>query len=249
MLKETVKNITRHLGYKISRISRSPESCESVAYEPVRPIATYSPWNKDALFQEVYAEIQPFTLVDKYRCFELWSLVAQSSKLQTGCIIEVGVWRGGTGALIAKQAELREIKDKVYLCDTFTGVVKAGLNDKEYKGGEHANTTRRVVEKLIHRKMKLDNVEILEGVFPDQTGSDIERMVFRFCHIDVDVYQSAKDIIDWIWDRMVSGGIIVFDDYGFQCCEGITKYVEELMYVKDRVMIHNLNGHAVLLKL
>jgi O-methyltransferase len=42
--------------------------------------------------------------------------------------------------------------------------------------------------------MNLDNVEILEGVFPDQTGHLVENEEFRFCHIDVDVYQSANDI-------------------------------------------------------
>jgi O-methyltransferase len=48
---------------------------------------------------------------------------------------------------------------------------------------------------------------------------------------------------------MVSGGIVVYDDYGFQRCDGITKYVEEQIYDKDRIVIHNLNGHAVILKL
>ena len=81
--------------------------------------------------------------------------------------------RGGTGALIAKQAKNCGIGDMIYLCDTFTGVVKAGPNDSAYKGGEHKDTTRQVVDKLIFSQMKLDNVKILEGIFPDQTGNKI----------------------------------------------------------------------------
>jgi len=84
-------------------------------YEQVRPYATYSPWNKDNLFREVLASIQGFSMVDKYRCFELWKLVEQSAKLRNGSIIEIGVWRGGTGGLIAKQAKNCGIEDRVFL--------------------------------------------------------------------------------------------------------------------------------------
>jgi O-methyltransferase len=246
----TIKAILGHIankfGFEITQISKL---LTTQAYEKVMPAATYSPWNKDGLFNEAYAAIQPYTLVDKYRCFELWSLIAQIAKLQSGSIIEIGVWRGGTGALIAKQAKNCGIEGQIYLCDTFSGVVKAGPKDSVYKGGEHSDATRQVVEKLIFDQMKLDNVKILEGIFPDQTGYELEHMQFRFCHIDVDVYQSAKDVVDWIWDRMVSGGIVVYDDYGTQGCDGITKYVEEQIYTKDRIVIHNLNGHAVIIKL
>ena len=58
-----------------------------------------------------------------------------------------------------------------------------------------------------------------------------------------------RDIVDWVWHRMVRGGIIVFDDYGFYSCDGITKYVESHMNTSDRLFMHNLNGHAVVIKL
>lgn len=249
LIKASVKRIANQFGFEIKRIPRTANSSIAQEYEPVSPSATYSPWNKDSLFQKAHALIQGFTLVDKYRCFELWKLIEQIAKLKNGSIIEIGVWRGGTGALIAKQAKNCGIEDTVFLCDTFTGVVKAGLKDSAYKGGEHADTTRQAVEELISTRMNLDNVEILEGIFPDQTGYRVEGLQFRFCHIDVDVYQSAKDIVDWIWDKIVRGGIVVYDDYGFKNSDGITKYVEEQMNCKDRLVVHNLNGHAIILKL
>lgn len=48
---------------------------------------------------------------------------------------------------------------------------------------------------------------------------------------------------------MVPGGIIVYDDFGFQTADGVTKYVEEQRQCADRLVIHNLNGHAVVIKL
>ena len=216
-------------------------------YDYVYPFANYAPWNSDAEFLCVYESIRPNTLVDIYRCWELWTLAGQTEKLGGG-ILEVGVWRGGTGALMAKRAQLDGAKDPVHLCDTFEGVVKASSQDTFYKGGEHADTAQHVVEDLV-RALDLKNVRILKGIFPDETGHLVDPGArFGLCHIDVDVYSSARDVMDWIWDRMVPGGVVVYDDYGFSACEGITKYVNEQVGETDRLVLHNLNGHAIVVK-
>ena len=244
-IKDLARSLFSMLGFEISK---KLKCINSLRHSVVRPLATYSPWRTDVQFQQTYKIIQPYTLVDQYRCYELWCLVEQSSKLCGGNIIEIGVWRGGTGALIAKRAQESGIPGEVFLCDTFAGLVKVGARDPSYKGGEHANASRQVVEKLM-KEMDLENVKLLEGIFPDQTGSEVEHLQFRFCHIDVDVYQSAHDIMAWIWKKIVRGGIVVYDDYGFSSCSGITQYVNEQIPCKDRIVIHNLNGHAVIIKL
>ena len=48
--------------------------------------------------------------------------------------------------------------------------------------------------------------------------------------------------------RYAKGGIVVYDDYGFSACEGITRYVNEQVKEADRVVLHNLNGHAIVIK-
>jgi O-methyltransferase len=243
MMKKTMKGVLRKLGFQLTRL---PEEMAG-EYEQVKVDATYAPWKSAPEFLSTYNLVRQNTLVDIYRCWELWSLAGQTMK-RDGGILEVGVWRGGTGALMAKRASLAGSNEPIYLCDTFEGVVKAGSNDDYYKGGEHADTSQPVVEDLL-RSLAITNVRILRGIFPDDTAHLIgpaER--FRLCHIDVDVYQSAKDVMAWVWDRMVPGGIVVYDDYGFRGCEGITKYVNEQVSDVDRMVLHNLNGHAVVIK-
>lgn len=246
LVKRPIRSWLRRLGYDIYRI-RLGGASDRPLHELVRPRATYSPWNGDEAFMETYQSIKEHTLVDRLRCFELWALVEQTSKLE-GSLIEIGVWKGGTGALIARQASLCGINDPVYLCDTFTGVVKASDKDSTYKGGEHADTTRQTVQTLLN-DFRLDNVRILEGIFPDETSRFVEQERFRFCHIDVDVYQSANDIVEWIWPKLTIGGMIVYDDYGFIDCDGITEHVEEQRSSMDRLILYNLNGHAVVVKI
>jgi O-methyltransferase len=217
-----------------------------VSHAVVIPLATYAPWFDDRDFLSVFQVIQGNTLVDWYRCYELWSLVGQIVRLG-GDILEVGVWRGGTGCLIASRAQQLAAPARVFLCDTFQGVVKSGEMDSTYRGGEHADASIAAVEQLAAR-LALNNIQILQGIFPDETGPRISDRLFSLVHIDVDVYDSARDVLNWAWPRLCVGGVIVYDDYGFESCDGITRLVNERSPMAGAVTLHNLNGHAVTIK-
>jgi O-methyltransferase len=194
-------------------------------FEVINGNYSFAPWLSDHEFNNIYDKVQNYTLLGKVKSFILWELVKETSPLK-GANIEVGVWRGGSGILIGKQTEFCYNNTTTYLCDTFTGVVKTGEKDSFYKGGEHADTSIEVVEKIIET-LEVKNIKILKGIFPDEIYGMINDKEFKFCHIDVDVYQSTKDIFEWIWPKMVVGGIILIDDYGWYACDGITKFVNE----------------------
>jgi O-methyltransferase len=159
------------------------------------------------------------------------------------------VARGGSsGALIAKRAQISNIDGRIFLCDTFAGVVKASKNDNAYTGGEHADTSEEAVIELL-ATMNLNNTLILRGVFPDDTGSEISSHNFRFAHIDVDVYQSAKEITDWAWPHLSNGGVIIYDEYGTESTMGVTRPVDEQQGLADRLTISTINRYALVIKL
>jgi len=206
------------------------------------PAATYSPWLNDAAFLAAYQRIKRFTLVDIYRCYELWELAKQALRVE-GAVVEVGVWRGGTGCLLALAAS----EKTVYLADTFAGVVNAGEQDTRYAGGEHADTSEELVRGLLD-SAGVKNARLLKGMFPEETAAMVEGRV-AMLHVDVDVYESARATVEWALPRMLPGAAMVFDDYGFFECEGVTRLVNEL---RERLagfaFFYNLNGHAVMVK-
>ncbi len=243
ILNRAVRKCFNKFGFELTRSCRAVEPAPPPGppdYSDVHPIARYSPWGTDRGFCTIYELVRSNTLVDKYRCYELWRLAKQMERLE-GSFIEIGVWKGGTGCLLAAAAQKHTI-----LCDTFRGVVKAGQHDTFYKGGEHSDATEEEVRSLASQLRVLDRIQILRGVFPDDTGSCVTERI-AFCHIDVDVYASARDVFIKIWPLIVSGGVVVFDDYGFQGCEGVTRFVNEIS-PDDSLFIHNLNGHAILVK-
>ena len=217
-----------------------------LSYERVQPNATYAPWLDDADYLATLEQVRNNTMVDHLRLWELWRLVEQAVRLP-GDVLEVGVWRGGSGCMMAKRAKMLGSPAKFFLCDTFAGVVKTGAKDTVYVDGEHSDTSFDLVKELVS-SMDLDNVELLAGIFPDDTGHIVQDRQFSLCHIDVDVYQSALEVLEWAWPRMPVGGIVVYDDYSFDRCGGITTLVNDRFGLPGSVMVHNLNGHAVLVK-
>jgi len=243
--------LARQSGYAVAKGLALPfvrrEAVRSGAHELAFPVSTYAPWRADEDFLAVYEQVRRSTLVDIWRCHELWQLLAELEDVP-GDVIEVGVWRGGTGALLAERCRRLGLDAHVYLCDTWTGVVKTTAVDTYYRDGKHDDTSRGIVERLV-AELGLTDVSLLEGIFPDDTAHLVpDDAVFRLCHIDVDVYRSAADVLEWVWPRLAPRGIVVFDDYGCAACPGVTRFVDEQRARPDRLVVHNVNGHGLVIK-
>lgn len=221
---------------------------------------TYAPWRRDRDLAAWLKIVSPpyfrgppasnsFTLVDIYRCWNIWTLSKKLARL-SGDMIEVGTFRGGTAALIAHAIATQRSGSRLYICDTFKGVVKAGNRDTAYKGGEHADTSVELVQGLVERFLPRSQFDIMVGIFPEDSDGALDEKRFSFAHIDVDVYQGAVDCVHYLWPRLLPGGVIVFDDYGLQGTEGMTRAAEELAAEYDDILlVYNFNGQAMLHKM
>ncbi len=215
-------------------------------YEKINTMSSYAPWLSDKLFLNTFNKVKKESLVDLYRCYGLWDII-HNLKDTKGDLIEVGVWKGASSIIIAQALKKLKSKSKFYMCDTFCGVVKSSNKDTIYKNGEHSDTSLELVQNKID-KFNFKNIKVLKGIFPEETSKFIKSKTIKFIHIDVDVYNSAKDIVNWVWPKLVKNGIIVFDDYGSRRCSGITKYVNKLKKEKDKFVFYNLNGQAIVIK-
>ena len=96
--------LIRESGYSVAKGAALPfvrrEAVRSGAHAMSYPISSYAPWQADEDFQRIYRAVRKNTLVDVWRCYELWTLVGELREVP-GAIVEVGVWRGGSGAIMA----------------------------------------------------------------------------------------------------------------------------------------------------
>ena len=158
----------------------------------------------------------------------LESLLYYASRAPAGAIVEVGVYRGGSALLLSTLGR------EMFLYDTFEGIPFQGDLDGN-PVGKFGDTSFEMVKAL------LPQATVIKGLFPD---SIIEMPPVAFVHADADQYESTKAIIEVMPQRMVRGGMILFDDFGVSDCEGCTKAVMES---GRRVLVIGESGKALMI--
>ncbi len=253
MLKNAVKTVFRMAGYKISKFSRPtvsfnnpPGNYQIPDQEFYRPL--FSPWynNGTGEFKQMMREISGRTLVSPDRCFLLYLLAKQSAR-RNGHFYECGVYKGGTARLLANILAVYRIcpHQKLCLFDSFAGMPDVNPENDLHRKGDFADTTLDEARQNIGFDFL---VEYNKGLIP-QTFKGKDADVISLAHIDVDIYQSVLDCCEFIYPRLLTGGIMVFDDYGFPTCPGARKAVDEFFENKPEIPIVIPSGQAIIFKI
>lgn len=135
-----------------------------------------------------------------------------------GVFCEFGVWHGGSLELLAR---LHPTK-KIYGIDGFNGLPKPGIEDVHTEG-DFALTEYEFGHLSNWFKYNYPNVEIIKGYSPEVFKLLPDDVQFSFVHCDVDLFSSVNDALDYFFPRMVDGGMMLFDDYGYDTTPGATK--------------------------
>lgn len=203
----------------------------------IRSIAIET-WRIDKEFVELFNSIKGRTLVSSERCFMIWQL-SRYADGKDGEAAEVGVYKGGTAKIIAKGCAHK----KVYLFDTFNGMPPVNSGIDTVKKGYFSDTSVSAVEDFLK---DCNNVCICPGFFPN-SAETIKDKRFSFVHVDVDIYTSVRDCLSFFFDRMVVGGVMMFDDWGFLL--GVNKSVAEFLKGRKEIPFITASGQCAVIKL
>jgi O-methyltransferase len=242
MIKKTIGNVFRLFGREIRRIpppTKLPAIPDAELYQPV-----FSPWLGGGDFKEYYDLAAPRTLVSPERCHVLYTLVRHSISLP-GDIWECGVYRGGTAAMIAAMLNHYAPQKRLYLFDTFEGMPATDSSKDLHQKGDFCDTSIELVSAYIGL---IKQCVFRKGLIPD-TFKGLENSAIAFAHIDVDIYKSTVDCLDFMWPRLSPGGFVVFDDYGFATCPGAREAVDTWFSKKPEVPLVLPTGQALVAKL
>jgi O-methyltransferase len=157
---------------------------------------------------------------------------------------ECGVYKGGTAAMMAAILNDKAPSKRLHLFDTFEGMPVTDAKKDWHKKGDFADTSVEAVTNYIGRD---DLCVVHPGFIPD-TFAGLESAQAAFVHIDVDIYRSILDCLDFVWPRLSSGGFVVFDDYGFPTCPGAREAVDEFFASERCVPLCLPTGQALIFK-
>lgn len=188
---------------------------------------------------EPFKSVLPYTMLSLKRLKSLKALVTKLSELNiNGDIVECGVCNGGSAAILIEACSSSKFERNIFLLDSFDGLPKTGEFDEE-KSAKYVGSckgSKETVYKVL-KKLHLpnENIKIIKGDFK-KTIPLLSCNKIALLHIDADWYNSVKLCLDNLYDKVVKGGFIVIDDYGYW--KGCKKAVHD--FEKERNLIINL---------
>ena len=204
------------------------------------------PWLIPSEQTSLYSMVACRTLVSPEAMYTLHRLSSQCLNLP-GEFWECGVYLGGTAEFMAlMMANKSDVVPKTLrLFDTFEGMPETSQEHDVHRKGDFSNTNWDIIQQTFAR---YPNVSLHKGFIP-QTFHGLESSKIAFLHCDVDIYQSIVDNLTFCYSRMVTGGIILFDDYGHETCPGARSAVDGFFADKPEEPFVLAGGQAFVVKL
>lgn len=196
-----------------------------------------------------YLTTEPYRMGNIIAHYELYKKIIDLP----GDVIELGVFKGGSIIQFATFRELleNERSRKIVGFDVFGEFPQAEKveSDKKFvcKWNEQ-HTGEFLTREDIYRSLeikKIYNVELVQGDICETIDEYLSRNPhtrISLLHIDTDVYEPAKAGLEKLFDRVVGGGIVVFDDYA--TVEGETLAIDEFLMGKQYIIRKFPFSHA-----
>lgn len=132
-----------------------------------------------------------------------------------GDFVECGVHLGGTTRAIIDYIGFDKLDKTYYLFDTFEGLPESHISETEKEKGFHLNRWGyHDCYDIVKETFKDFNVKAIKGKVPESLSEvNIEKVCFL--HIDMNCAYPEVEALKYFWDKMVKGGMIILDDYGW----------------------------------
>lgn len=197
-------------------------------------------WFSDQEFLRRHKDFVPGGRRRAERDFLLAGLAASVAGLP-GDTAEAGVYMGTTSWFICDS--VRGHGKTHYGFDSFEGLSQPDPEDGS-RWGPHDLTAP---EEVARQRLAEFPARLYKGWIPDCFAqADIDQLCFA--HIDVDLYAPTRDAIAFFYPRIVPGGIIVCDDYGFATCPGATRAVDDFVANQPEEVVHSPTAQAIIVK-
>jgi hypothetical protein len=161
-----------------------------------------------------------------------------------GEILEFGVFKG---ASLARFAAFRDLfggsrSRKIIAFDTFSSFPETEyepdkpIRQRYIDDAGDQSISRSNMESVLRKKKSDDNIVLVEGDITKTLPEYIKnnpQLKISMLNLDVDIYEPAKVILELCWDKLVTGGILILDDYG--TFAGETKAVDEFFKASVKI--------------
>ena len=147
----------------------------------------------------------------------LWA--ARHAATLPGDFVECGVFKGFTARAVAAYVGFEKFPGRrFFLLDTFEGIPEEQISATERAMNTPVNQPiYRSRDTEAHVRALFADVPgavIVRGRIPE-TLARVDADKVAFLHLDMNVAEPEAAALEFFWDRLVPGGVVILDDYGF----------------------------------
>ena len=171
---------------------------------------------KDPLFKEAYSvgfatgSSQGWHL--RWRVYiACW--LANRAKDMDGDFVECGTNRGMISRAVIHYTNFGALAKTFYLLDTFCGLSDSLQSETELKRS-HMVSYDECFKDVKKTFKEFNNVVIVQGIIPG-TLSSVQTNKICYLHIDLNCVAPEIAAGEFFWEKLVSGGAILLDDYAY----------------------------------
>jgi hypothetical protein len=174
-----------------------------------------------------------------------------AAKLATnldGDFVDCGCGFGLFASAILSYINLQNTNKKYYMFDTFEGLSeKYSTSDEMIRNTLIYKTIPSYYDEVVERFKNKEYVRIVKGAVPESLAEvNIDKVAFL--SIDMNCVIPEEKALEHFWPRLVSGGVIVFDDYGFPKHEEQKKAHDSFAAKHNLVIYTSPTGQGILIK-
>ena len=186
--------------------------------------------------------VKRYTMTTPERCRMLWNLCQDVfTQGVPGCLVECGVWRGGSSAIMGLALRHAREERNLHLFDSFEGLPEPGERDGAaavtYSDGRSQGALASIhkceaglaeVQGLLLEKLRLPKkcVQFHVGWFQNTVPADALSLgQIAVLRLDGDWYESTRVCLEHLYPLLSPGGVLILDDYF--CWEGCRKATDE----------------------
>lgn len=134
-----------------------------------------------------------------------------------GDFVDCGVHTGIFARAVMHYTSFQQTNKKYYLLDTFNGLDKKYSSNKEFERNYLMGYDKEdsdLLYKQVTNTFKEFNVKIIRGAVPE-TLVEVDSDKICYLSIDMNCVYPEVATLEYFWDKMVKGGVIILDDYGY----------------------------------
>lgn len=195
---------------------------------------------------DIIKKTEPRLHLRSEEAYQLFVTVRDICKKRKGNLAEVGCFRGGSTKLICESKG----SNPFYVFDTFEGIPDVSpidISSKKYECSFKKGQFCASYEDTKNYLRTYPNVVLVKGIFPDSVSGEIKKKKFIFVHLDVDVYKSTIDSLEFFYNRMEKGAILLSHDYS--TAKGVRSAFDEFFRDKPETIIELAGTQCMFVKL